>query len=199
MKLVICDFDGTLIKAHSFPMWVFYIVKCSFRRGNLPVFLRFSSALFLRRLGLISISRFKTFLMMQSYPREYDSCFVESLKVYINPLVFEKLNQIDGYVVLSSASPMSYLEHVADIFGVNFNQIVGSHVCDGVLVENYSENKVQALHEAIHFATKVVLFTDHHMDLPLMKVSDEIFLVNPSKRTIRKVDREGVNYKIIRA
>lgn len=138
MKLVICDFDGTLIKTHSFPMWVFYIVKCSLRRGNLPVFLRFASALFLRRLGLISVSKFKTFLMMQRYPREYDSCFMDSLKVHINPLVLDKLNQFDGYVVLSSASPMSYLEHVVDVFGIKFDQVIGSHVCDGVLVENYS-------------------------------------------------------------
>lgn len=146
---------------------------------------------------MISVSQFKMFLMTQSCPREYGSGFVDSLKGHINPFVLEKLNQLDGYVVLSSATPMSYLEHVADVFGVKFDQVIGSHVCGGVLVDNYSENKVQALHEAIHVANNEVLFTYHHMDLPLMKVSDEAFLVNPSKRTIRKADREGVKYNIL--
>ncbi|MBB3330949.1 phosphoserine phosphatase [Halomonas campaniensis] len=197
MKAVICDFDGTLLKKHSFPMWVFYIVRCSFKKGDIPVFFRFSSALALRWAGVISSSQFKTFLMRKSYPVEYDTLFVESLKVHVNPLVVERISEIDGYHVLSSASPLSYLEHVAEAFNVKFDKVLGSYVCGGVLFENYAENKVLALHEVIDFADDVVLFTDHHMDLPLMKISDEVFLVNPSKKTLRKADFEGVRYRVI--
>jgi phosphoserine phosphatase len=198
MKAIICDFDGTLIKKNSFPMWVFYILKCSLRRGGVPTFLRFSSALFLRRLGMMSVSQFKAFLMGRRYPREYDSCFVDSLKIHINPFVVERLNELDGYLVLSSAAPIFYLEHVADNFGVKFDKVVGTHVYVGILVENYSENKVLALQEVIDVADDVILFTDHYIDLPLMRVSDEVFLVNPRKKTVNKADREGVNYKIIK-
>jgi phosphoserine phosphatase len=146
----------------------------------------------------MSVSQFKAFLMGRRYPREYDSCFVDSLKVHINPLVVEKLNQLDGYFVLSSAAPIFYLEHVAEHFGVKFDKVVGTHVCGGVLVENYSENKVLALQEIIDVADNVILFTDHHMDLPLMRVSHEVFLVNPRRKTVYKADCEGVRYKIIK-
>ncbi|WP_254277652.1 HAD family hydrolase [Halomonas sp. 3H] len=197
MKVVICDFDGTLLKKHSFPMWVFYIVRCSLRKGNLPVFFRFSTALALRWAGVISSSQFKTLLMRKRYPVEYDTLFVESLKVHVNPLVVERLSKIDGCYVLSSASPLSYLEHVAEAFDIKFDKVLGSYVSEGVLFENYAENKVLALHEMIDVADDIVLFTDHHMDLPLMKLSDEVFLVNPSKKTRRKADFEGVRYMVI--
>lgn len=196
MRMVICDFDGTLIDAHSFPMWVWYVIKRSFAKGDVSIFFRFASALLMRKLGLITVPQFKTYLMSQHYSSDYDDGFVESLKSHVNFKLIERLRELDAFLVLSSAAPLSYLQHVSGRFGVRFDKVLGSHVHGNVLFDNYARNKVLAIEGFLDACESIILFTDHHVDLPLMKISDEVFLVNPSARTVWKLNSAGVDYKL---
>jgi hypothetical protein len=111
-------------------MWVRYVIQRSFAKGDVSVFVRFSSASFLRKLGLMTASQFKTYLMSQRYASDYDDGFVESLKSHANFELIKKLRELDSFLVLSSAAPLCYLQHVSDRFGIKFDKVVGSHVRD---------------------------------------------------------------------
>ena len=195
-RVVVCDFDGTLVRVNSFPLWVLSIAK-----GFLLEFRPFLSVkvvflLVVRKLGLVSHFDFKKNLVNLS--RFLNNDYVSSsLSRHVNDRVLDFLNSCEGTRVISSAAPLVYLEHTVDLIGAHVSHVIGSTFVGDDFFENYSENKVESLKQVCQDPKDVVVITDHYEDLPLMKIASKVYLVSPSEKTLRVVESAGIQYDIL--
>lgn len=199
MKHIVCDFDGTIISKNSFPLWIIFIIKKSILQGNFGVLFHFIAALIVRKLRIIDHAQFKCILMRKRYPKKYDIEFIFTLKKHLNLELISRIQETGEGIekTLSSAAPEKYLLYANEILDIEFNNIIGSSLNGGELFENYGNNKVYSLNKKGIENNEIIFFTDHHEDIPLMRNSNKVFLVNPSSATLENVNRAGIDYQTI--
>ena len=197
-KIILVDLDGTLISCNSFPKWVVFLLLSSFRQLRWWVTVKVAFWLLWRKLGFISHQRFKRDLMRLTYPDFYDLAFAKTLLPYLNDAVVAAVQAEDAAVrVLSTAAPVNYAAHLVDLLGVDFQRLHSTQVHDGQLRENVGEHKVQSLRRDFPGDLDITLYTDHRDDIPLMKISANVILVNPSKKCTAAIESCGIKYSKI--
>lgn len=194
MNVKVFDFDGTLISKNSFPLWIKYILRRTLQDLKLMTFFWFLWLLMLRKLRLLSHSRFKFLLLKVKYPEIYDRDFVGSLVQYFNLDIVDRVVLCGGKSVLSSAAPERYLQYVQGVMGMRFLRVLGSKIVGEKYSENFSENKVLSLRDNLPSVVCEEFYSDHHEDLPLMRFSKSVVLVRPSLKTIKMVNQAGVAF-----
>jgi len=206
-KIVVFDFDGTLIKDDSFSIIVNNIVKSNMYK---KLFFKFINTLYIK--GFIDNTKFKKlcvrFLFAGIEIEEFKqlllkmaSFLIEQNKVNFNiidELIFYAKSR-DNFVIIISATPLYIVENIlCEIikrykaeFLENFKKdvkIIGSSFIYNnnkryILLENiYSQKKKEVLH-TIGIDKIDIFYTDSEReDKPLIDISKDIFLIKDGQK-----------------
>lgn len=198
-KIIVVDFDKTLVRVNSFPRWVMFLLRSSVRDNRFYFFIYIFLLLGARKVGIISHLYFKKKLMALGYPKYWDINFSKTLGEYLDQDLVVFINGIsDGKkVIISSAAPVNYLNYFdLDVLN-NCHAIQGSKIVEGVLLENIGIRKYEQLSSLFDCFEVLYCFTDHYLDFPLLNKSRIKYLVNPDVNTVRKVNFDMEEIRLI--
>lgn len=209
VRLLVCDLDGTLLRANSFRWWVIY---WTFTGLVHPQFWWRWCAVPLKRLSRrIGREEMKAELMAvytdyeQRLPLTLRRAFSRLLLLMARKDVAEFLGQkqSEGFVgVLATAAPYLYLTEIIRRYG--FCWAVGSYLEAGTLVETIGATKSRAVMTVIEAQGVsreecfIIAVTDHSDDLPMAFEVDHTVLVKPSRVTSQYFEQAGVSFEYFR-
>jgi phosphoserine phosphatase len=197
-KIIVCDFDGTLITKNSFPLWIRFLLDESIKNQEVILFIKLLLLLIKRKVFRKTHADFKKALLLLKFPDEYNERFAETLKKYINKDLVSILNkQSDSSIVISTAAPIAYAKHLERILPFNVENIFYSEVVNGSLIENYSDYKVKNLVDYYGNGFEFSAYSDHYEDAPLLLFAKHAYLVEPSQETLDVLNKLNFKYKII--
>jgi len=199
LKVLVVDLDGTLIKVNSFHKWFFFLAKKLTREVRFYKLISLFYATVLRAMKLHTHSQWKRNVMLISSDLE-EKCFLS----FSENLIKER-NNIEPYIrgefglrILATAAPEFYSKHVASLFGFDVCLATGSPITEVNWKENIRAEKrfkVQDYLKSQNYSGNIdTLITDHKDDLPLMRISENVLLVNPDRNTVIAVDGERLNW-----
>lgn len=201
---IIVDLDGTLLTRNSFKEYLKFAAWQSLRRLRIDIIPRVAAWIAVRKLRLITHSQLKQRLLRVTEPiMGHDELhkFANRLARYINPSVCRmcrQQRQAGKAVILATAAPASYASLIAQ--GVSLDGCIATPPSDTQdwreTVREEKRDQVLALLRRNKLSLHGII-TDHHDDLPLMRVSENITLVSPDKKTLDAVNAEGLLYNII--
>ena len=176
-KLIVFDFDKTLTRRDTF---LTYLIAATTFYSHPFILLNYYFGALLVKLGLNDISNFKE--RMMKWKCRYQNIANEEVvkrmakKIEFNNNVLELLRKLsaENQVLIVSASPEFYIKEFFPevlVLGLKFD-------CHKMrmIQHPFGEEKKKLLYsngiEAID-----VFFTDSYHDIPLMKISTEVFLI----------------------
>ncbi|MDE6397005.1 MAG: haloacid dehalogenase-like hydrolase [Muribaculaceae bacterium] len=186
--LTVVDLDGTLVDGNTLHEYI----KAGFAEASPGNKISLAILAVLRRLRLISHKRMKFSALSLITPTDkLKNRFLSNIK--LRPEVKSIIEDKDA-VLLATAAPDVYapwIWHGAYVATPTKNN-PNREECRG-------ENKVRAITKGIENQPYYIdtVITDHHDDLPLMKVAREVILVHPSATTIAAAKMAGINPVII--
>lgn len=203
-RLVVFDFDGTLITQNSFPRWVAFLLRRSFIEFRIRTLLLIAIALLERKiLKTQDHLQFKESLMRLTYPADWDMRFAATLLPSVNPAVERCLQRhlsTGAQVIISSAAPINYLKELNRVYPSEPLTVIASEIEEGRLRDNYKEAKLSALGNRGLLApdqTIDILYTDSIDDLSLAHRSARVFLCAPDVQSVREYQKDPRTRHII--
>ncbi len=187
-KVLIVDLDGTLYSINTFHYFIKYLVRFSIVTINILLLLRLVKAMILRVLGVIEHSKMKFIILkaIQNNQKINYNAFVDSIVNYKNQLPQLENSSFD-IKVLATAAPSCYATIIAKNEG--FTSCLATNFTETSYHQNFENvREVKKQNVLGYLKTKGVLdvhtiITDHYDDLPLIKISKQVILVNPNKET----------------
>ncbi|WP_417277125.1 HAD family hydrolase [Castellaniella sp.] len=201
--IAVLDFDGTVYKGNSFPVWIKYCLRRSLRERRMIVLLEILFLIFMRKIIFIyDHVSFKKKINEICYPECWAKDFCSGLVCDYNSEVMRKVKELPcSHVIISTAAPECYAAHIVFEGDVPLSHIVSSGTTDGMFIDNFGFSKMERTVRYIKNAglsgLSIAVFTDHHSDFPLAKLSDALFLCNPDKEDIDFYRSEGVEFTIL--
>jgi hypothetical protein len=210
---IIVDLDGTLCRFNSFRNWTIaaFLIP-SFALGFLyPISLLIFFTLYLLRvLKLISHLKMKTtFISLfnlfagDKKREEFNLSFANSIiKNGLNSSVLTKIEELKNEfdikeIVLATAAPEFYAKHIANKF--NMSLVASGFTKDDsrdIWIETIKVEKEKSVEQIIGNSSYVV-FTDHEDDWPLIKKSQNCYLVNPTKKVMELATANQINFELL--
>ena len=196
---VVVDLDGTLYSINTFHHYLKFIVIQSISTFTFSLSVRLI-ILFIRRiLGLVSHAEMKYRVLSWTVNFNIDhQKFASSIKKYRNNLHSLATNTFQ-HNILATAAPNIYASIIAINHG--FNHCVATTYTKedfASFVENSKEVKkenVMQLLKSLNLNEIDTLITDHIDDLPLMKISKEVILINPGSELIKELNQHNIKFK----
>jgi len=126
--------------------------------------------------------------------------FVDTLDPYVNPHILHTLQDVSNRTLLATAAPLLYAQAIQKKY--HFDDVIATaYTHEKEWKENIKEEKKNTYIKMLdthHLHPKeVILYTDHHDDLSLMKLSDFTYLVQPSKNTIIAARKANIAFEVI--
>ena len=201
-KVLVIDLDGTLYRINTFHFFIRYLLNFSLKKLHLKLLSTLLKTIFLRLLKIVNHSKMK-FLILKAI-KGYDEIdmegFVFSLKEYRNQLQIIE-DATFGIKILATAAPDCYAKIIALNEGFDVclatNTPVGNYRNDFENVRNVKKQGVVHYLNSIEVNHLDTMVTDHYDDLPLMKISKQVVLVNPSKETKDILKRNQIFFNIV--
>lgn len=196
-KIAVVDFDKTLIKINSFPLWIIFVLLYSailfdFKWEYLKLLI---SRKLLRN---ISHNQFKKELLCIELSEDYALIFSKILNLFKNKKTISLIKDLANNrttIIITSAAPETYL--YASVRGflesIETNYIIGAHVFDNVYSSNYKEEKyINLLKKNILNCVDIIDYciTDSIDDKDLAMRSKKLYLVSPNKKSLREYSKE---------
>jgi len=201
-KIYVFDFDHTLITVNSFRKWTIeFFLKWrktySFRENLLSTslffvfyFLRFFKVIDHKTLKFLFLKIWMKYL--SSHSLELRDFVTDLLHRYGRKHLLSMIEQLpsDAYVIISTAAPHVYAKYIHSILprvDKVYATVMEKFYELTNFVENKGEEKVRHLYNFLRDNKMkredvlVIFFTDHADDLPLIKISDKTFLVEPTE------------------
>ena len=201
-RVIAVDFDGTLVPFNSFPKWVRHLIQ----RGSFHspgAALSAISLLAARKARLISHTQFKAHLCRIAGSLDPLNSFGSLLNKQVDwtrllPIIKRIHAQSEACVCVCSAAPAYYLKAIECTVPFDGAHVLGSRWESGRFVDNFGDNKIRSLIERLGPECNLVAtFTDHHDDIPLLRVAKEAYLVKPDRGTISSCMSAGIAFKIL--
>ncbi len=213
MRVIVFDLDNTLIKGNiSFKFFFFLLLKkkISFFKLLYPL-VKF----FKYQLGLLSLIDmhdliFKNFLKNQNldFFKRHVNVFLEGIiNKIINEPVYHHLKHHlakKNHVILMSSSPDFLVKPIAKMLNIK-NSFATSYLLDKteeiIDVDYFLEGHLKAKFLDDHLKVNklnyemIIGFSDSIDDLPLLEKCNEVYLVNPNRKLMKKF--VGQSCKII--
>lgn len=186
--LTVVDLDGTLVDGNTLHEYI----KAGFAEVSPGNKISLAVLAVLRCLKLISHKRMKFSALSLIPPSDgVKKRFLSKIKM--RPEVKSIINNSD-HVILATAAPDVYIPW---LWGGAYVATPTENNPDRE--ECRGENKVLAIKKAVENQPYYIdtVITDHHDDLPLMKIAREVILVHPSATTIAAVKMSGTNPVVI--
>lgn len=206
-KGVVVDLDGTLLQTNTFKDYIVFVIKEGVHHFKLHIAIFLFFWVLCRKLRLITHETMKYQVLRASQSFMTESrlrSFVSQIETKQNMKVVKLCQQFhrEGYyMLLSTAAPENYVQVLYSDFSFDY-------YCASLLPQNETQwrenvrdqkknNTLKILHE--ENVSLEIMITDHHDDLPLLKVSKrKNILVSPTVKTIKKLSRFKINYEIIK-
>lgn len=187
-NIVIFDFDGTLYDGNSFHDFMIFIAMRFLKTLKLKaimLLLYYVLLRFVKKFNHIEM-KVKIISLSKKYITENElQEFTEIMQKRLNPKIMTRLDSLvkSKTVIVSSAAPCVYLKQLKRIDHVDI--IHCSDSVEGIWLENKSKHKLKRIESLFPNLTIEELYTDHHDDLDLAWKSEKVYLVTPSKETVR--------------
>jgi phosphoserine phosphatase len=194
-KIIVCDFDGTLISVNSFPLWIKFIIKQAALSFNIRILVRVLFLLLSRKVFGIAHADFKYKLMKLNIPELYNENFVITLIPFLNDKLIALLKSVENKVIVSTAAPSSYAKYLKNILPFSVERVLCSEIECNCLVENYGRNKVNLIHTLFGSNSITHVYTDHHEDMPLILNAEKSFLVSPNDDTLKILQAKNIKFE----
>ncbi|MGB7399884.1 HAD family hydrolase [Castellaniella sp.] len=201
--IAVLDFDGTVCRKNSFPVWIKYCLKRAVREGRWRLLLRLSFLIFMRKILFIYDHKaFKKKVNEINYPGQWATRFCSDLVPDYDANVLAKLRELPcSHIVISTAAPECYAACIAFSGDLPLSHIICSRVIEGVFVDNSGLSKMvqtfRYMKQAGLSGLPLAVFTDHYSDSPLAGLADELFLCNPRKIDVEHYLSEGMRFTIL--
>ncbi len=201
-KIHVFDLDLTFVNVNTFHCWMKFLVKTFWY--NPKIIAAIIKITLKRYLRLCKHSEMKREILRitNKYSRNINiSGFVDFLEKKINKKVFEHYSSIRNEItILATAAPDIYAIPFGKKLGFTFITATSSLISDD-WVENIKEQKCISVQKIIHSNTactgkNIEIITDHHDDLPLMKLAGDTILVNPGEKTVSIVKNNSIKYSV---
>ncbi|WJQ13923.1 HAD family hydrolase [Geobacillus stearothermophilus] len=199
-KCIVVDLDFTLINKNTFHVWMkFLFMQLVFKRPLLA--LQILYYVLLRVLRQISHSQLK-YKIVKITNRVHDVLdmdhFIGIITMYTNEDIINRLKERNCCEtwILATAAPEIYAKRIAEKYGFDYCCATSMDLGEE-WEENIREVKLKNVYSILNeLKIKEVdtLYTDHHDDIHIMKISNKIFLVNPSPKTIEVVKKLNIKY-----
>lgn len=201
VKKIVFDFDKTLVRINTFPLWILFVLvfstlKFEFRYNLLILLIQ-------RKISKrISHDEFKREILEIKLSDSYYKTFARIIKYFVNQKVYDLLvkeYQNHHMIIISSAAPEKYLKPcIKKIFPTFNNEIIviGASVSNGKFSNNYKEEKyLNLLKEKYLLSGELVeeFYTDSIDDLPLALNSKKVILVSPTVTSLNKYKAQYKN------
>jgi len=204
--LALFDFDKTLVARDSFRMLGELGARSSLERALLFAYAGVT------KLGWIDNTRYKELVLTRIWCGRTEAeraqlldALSESIRASSIEATWARLREhLDrgDRVAILSASPEFYLgPYMASISGDI--QVLASSVEEtgaGVVVDNLFRDRKATRAKGLieeHIPSRVVVYTDHRDDLPMMKLAQHIVLVRPFEDTIESVRETGIPFEVL--
>lgn len=202
-KVLVVDLDGTLFSINTFHYFLKFLILNCFKNVNVILFFKLSFILLLRGFKVISHAKMKydVLVLIKNISDLNYNDFVN--KIASNKRELSILKDTSFNIkILATAAPSCYAELIAK--NENFD------VCLSTIfpkIEFYKgfENirEVKKNNVLTYLASRGIsevntFVTDHIDDLPLMKISKENILINPSKALEAELRKNLISFNVIR-
>jgi len=197
--LVVTDFDGTVIRKNSFPMWILFILKMSLKKRRWEVLFSVVFLLFKRKVfGIIDHSEFKRKINALDIPDAWALSFCLKLTGYLSGAVVEAIKGLNLPVVVTTAAPECYAKYIPDVLNFNVLAVLSSGVDSrtGLYVDNVREEKLNVFKNNFG-VVDVVFFSDHQDDLCFAKFSKKFYLCNPKREALDFFEKESFCFAVV--
>ncbi|MEZ4818339.1 MAG: HAD family hydrolase [Bdellovibrionota bacterium] len=197
--MVVLDLDFTLICKDTFKAWVWFLLKksiLSFSLNQCGLILYLMLCRFFKFTNHID---FKKKMMQLHISPKWHEAFVDKVIMHLNQQVVLHVQETitalgDPQVVIATAAPCTYAQYFPKYLQFKVDKVIGSFWDKKKFVNNEGETKQRNLENSTH-STCDVFYTDHYIDLPVMKNSKKTFLVNPSQATLSRVSSNHINFE----
>lgn len=203
--LLVVDLDRTLVSVNSFTGFVAHLMGDMVKSGRWGALFRVIRIVGLRKMRRISHADAKMAIMCccrSSYSGKIwiYSAFCDKLMKRLRPSVLSIIERFRnrGYrVALATAAPEEYAELIAGWCGFDF--CIASRYKKTISPSSYECKGMEKLRRVKELCYQkdmsiAAVVTDHSDDIPLMKLSPECYLVNPSVVTERALSECGITY-----
>lgn len=195
--IIVIDLDKTLLTRDTFPAWCLYCLRQA-AFSNPILFLHLLLLITTRTIGLLSHLKFKMKMMVLLETSDWNEIFALEISKYVNKTVLNKLKTYsNARFVLSTAAPIQYVRHLTNVLPLRFESIFATHIENDELINNFGLLKVVAFTQTYKDKKCDVFFTDHTSDVPMMKMSSKVYLVNPSPKTVCEVKNNLITVEIL--
>lgn len=202
-RVLVVDLDGTLYSINTFHFFIKYLLLFGVKKLKVVLFAMIVVIVSMRLLRLISHSQMKYKILLNIKNRtdiDYKA-FVDRLNKHKHSLHSLNKNEYD-IKILATAAPSCYANIIAN--NNNFDYCSATNFPEGRYssdFENIKEVKkinVMKILNDQHILKIEAIITDHLDDLPLMKVSNHVIIVNPSNELIKQLSGHNIQFKIER-
>lgn len=199
----VADFDGTLISANSFPLWVRFVAVRSLTTARFGLFVAIVSSVLRRKiLGSTRHDEFKGELDGLPYPDGWAADFVDGLRPLLRADVLERIEKLaDGPVLIATAAPFCYARAVPDILPLPVCGVVCSQRDGANYIDNTGATKCQRIVAGLSSAGRrhddFIFFTDHEDDLPTANAALKTYLCHPSASAVRAFEPLGARVEVL--
>jgi len=202
-NVTVVDLDGTLMCVNTFHKWMQRLFLLCLKRGYLFDMLKLLLIIFLRAIKQIDHAAMKFSILEISQKRVSSSDishFVNTLHRHVNHHILHTRHDGQQIYILATAAPRLYAEEIAKRY--HFDYVIATeNTSKQPWKENLKETKKENLLKLLALYAPnskfVTLYTDHHDDLPLMKIASHTILVNPDNETLRQVQSAHIDYETI--
>ena len=201
--ILLIDLDGTFVSINTFHKWIKFLFIQELKKMHIISLLKILKIIILRLTKTFTHAQMK-FAILQLSEKVIRSPeivnFVNSLDKYVSTDILKKLKDDTSISILATAAPLIYAKQIKEKY--HFDYVLATEYTDEKnWAENIKEIKRTSYHKLLEkqdiTPKNVVLYTDHHDDLPLMQVSNLIYLVNASEKTINLISDKNILVKCI--
>lgn len=201
--LLIIDLDGTFVSVNTFHKWMKFLFSEEVKNFHLISLLKILNIAFLRLIKSISHTQMKFRILKlceQRISPQQITHFVDTLEPYINQNILHKMQDVSARTILATAAPVLYAKAIQKKY--HFDDVIATaYTHEKEWKENIKEEKKNnylKIIEIYHLKPKeVILYSDHHDDIPLMKLSDFTYLVHPSQKTVHLVRQANIAFEVM--
>ena len=201
--MLIIDLDGTFVSVNTFHRWIQFLLIEELKKFHFFSLLHILKIAFLRLIKQISHTQMKFRILKiseQHINKKQINQFVASLESYVHPDILHQLQDPSNKTLLATAAPLLYAKAMQKKYHFD-NVIATAYTHKDDWKENIKEEKkntyLKMLDTHDMHPKEVILYTDHHDDIPLMQLSDFTYLITPSKETIIAVKKANLPFEVI--
>lgn len=204
-RCVVVDLDHTLIKGNTFVLFVFFVFSKSVLRFKPARFGLILYLLMLRKLRLVSHSRFKKRFLEVVHrwllPIEIEE-FCKRILIKRSDVVWtlvQSFREAGHPVCLATAAPDVYVRVIVRMLDFDMYTATRSNWDEASWYESIRERKLQDVLSVLKAKGLElgVVITDHYDDLPLLSAASRKIIVSPGQKTIGRLRKAKLDFEII--